>query len=151
MLVEALDSLCHGFGKTHHAGDLGPALTAGLHQLARHLAAVLEGAHDGAEALCEPSLQSGMGQHEAERLRQAAVDQLEIALEDPIIGKIELADAGGIAAAADVLQEQGVVEFRQVGIAQADLPADMHSDPAAAHAMPSWLAFGQIERMAERA
>ena len=41
----------------------------------RDLAAVLEDVDDGAEALGQAGLQAGMGQHEAQRLRQAAVDR----------------------------------------------------------------------------
>ena len=68
----------------------------------------------------KPGLHARVRQHEAQRLRQAAVDGLEVALEGEIVGQIELADARRIAAAAEILQQQHVVEVRKFRIAQAD-------------------------------
>ena len=151
VLVEVLDAQRHRFGKAHPAGDVGAAVAARLDQLAGDLAAVLEDVDDGPEALGEACLQAGVGQHEAQRLRQAAVDLLEVVLEGEIVGQIELADARRIAAAAEVLEQQRVVEFPDPALIEADFLPDLHADPAAADAMALGLALGHVERMAERA
>ena len=92
-----------------------------------------------------------MRQHEAKHLRQAAVQQLEVLLERQVIGQIEFADARGIAAAAEILEQQGVVQILELGLRQAELAADVDADPAAPHAVARRLALGQVQRPAERA
>ena len=82
-----------------------PRLTARLHQFLGDLAAVLEHLDQRAEAFRQAGLHAGVRQDEAQRLRQAAVDGLEILFEGEIVGQIELADARRIAAATEVLQQ----------------------------------------------
>ena len=106
--------------------------------------------HDRTEALGEAGFQSRVRQHETQRLRQTAVDILEVVFEGEVVGQIELADARGVAAAAEVLEQQRVIEFPQFVIGEAGLAADMDADPAAAHAMTGGLALGHVERVTER-
>ena len=75
------------FGEAHLARDLGAAMAARLHQLAGDLAAVLEHLDQRAEALRQAGLHAGVRQHEAQRLRQAAVDGLEVLFEGEIVGQ----------------------------------------------------------------
>jgi len=91
-----------------------------------------------------------VGQHEAERLRKAAVDLLEVVLEGQIVGQIELADARRIAAAAEIFEQQRVVQLPDPALVEADFLADLHADPAAADAMTLRLPLGQVQRVAER-
>ncbi|MNT63116.1 hypothetical protein D3C72_2009010 [compost metagenome] len=91
-----------------------------------------------------------MGKHEPEDLRQRAVDDLEVLLEGQVVGQIELADAGGIAGAAEILEQQGVVEIMQRLVGKAEFAADRRADPAAADAMTGRLALGHVERHAQR-
>ena len=114
MLVEILDAIGDGFGETHLAGNVGAAMAARLYQFARDLAAVLEDLTIARNRSARPGFEAGMAQHEAQRLRQAAVDELEVLLEGEIIGQIQLADARRIAAAAKILQQQRVIEFRDL-------------------------------------
>ena len=90
-----------------------------------------------------------MTEHEAQRLRQAAVDELEVLFEGEIIGQIQLADPRRVAAAAKILQQQRVIEFGDLGVAEADFPADFDTDTAASHTMSGRLPLGEIERVAE--
>ena len=149
MLVEILDAVGDRLGEAHLAGDVGAAMAARLDQLAGDLAAVLEDVDDGAEPFGEAGFQAGMAEHEAQRLRQAAVDELEVLLEGEIVGEIQLADARRIAAAAKILQQQRIIEFRDLVFAEADFPADFDAYPAASHTMSGRLPFGEIERVAE--
>ena len=135
----------------HLARDIGAALAAGLDQFAGDVAAILEHVDQRAKALGQAGLQSGMGEHEAKRLRQAAIDLLEVMFELDVVGQIELADPRGIAAAAQILEQQRVIQFPQLEFADPDLLTDLRADEAAAHAMPGRLAFGHVERVAERA
>lgn len=91
-----------------------------------------------------------MAEHEAQHLAETAVDQLEVALEGQIVGHVELADPGCIAAAAEILEQQRVVELLQFVIGHADLAADMGADVADADAVAGRLALGQVERLAQR-
>lgn len=150
MLIEILNALRDRFGEAHFAGDVGAAMAARLDQFASDLAAVLEDIDDGAKPFGQTGLQPGMAQHEAQRLRQAAVNELEILLEGEIIGQIQLADARSVAAAAEILQQQYVVKFDDLVLAEADLPADHDADAAASHAMSGRLPLREIERVAQR-
>lgn len=100
--------------------------------------------HDG---MCNPALSPVC----ASTKRRACSRPQSIGLksfEGQIIGEVESADARRIAAAAEVLGQQSVVELR---LPEADLPADLGTDPAAADAMAFRLPFGHVEGMAERA
>ncbi len=68
-----------------------------------------------------------------------------------VVGHVELADARRVAAAAEVLQQQRVIELPYFGFAQTDLAADMDADPATADAVPGRLALDHIQCVAERA
>ena len=74
---------------------------------------------------------------------------LEVVLEGEIVGQIELADPRRVAAAAKILQQQRVIEFGDLVLAEADFPADFDTDAAASHAMSGRLPLGEIERVAE--
>ena len=50
---------------------------------------------------------------------------LEVVLEGEIVGQIQLADARRVAAAAEILQQQRVIELGDLGVAEADFPADV--------------------------
>ena len=92
-----------------------------------------------------------MAQHEGEHLRRAVADPLEIALESQVVGQIQLADARRIAAAAQVLQQDGVVQFPSLQFIEAKLLGNLQADPATAYAVALRLAFGDIKRVAEGA
>ncbi len=149
MLIEIFDALGDRFGETHFPRDVGAAMAARLYQLAGDLAAVLEDVDDGAKPFGKAGLQAGMAEHETQRLRQAAVDELEVLFEGEIIGQIQLADPRRVAAAAKILQQQRVIKFGDLVLAEADFPADFDTYPAASHAMSGRLSLGEIERVAE--
>jgi hypothetical protein len=117
----------------------------------RDLGAIAQNGHDAAEPLGQARFQARVLEHETEHLRQAVAHRLEAALEVEIVRQVQLADAGGIAAAAKVLEQQRVIQFPQLVVVQASGTADMHPDPAAAHAVASGLAFGNVERIAQGA
>ena len=151
VLVERADAVLDRVGKPHAARDVGAAMTAGLDQLAADLATVAQDADDGPDAFAQPRFEPGTGEHEPERGRQAVIDGLEVAFEGDVVREIELADPRRVAGAAEILQEQRVVEVRERLTLHPQLRPDPHADPAAAHAMPLRLALGHVERVAERA
>jgi hypothetical protein len=81
VFVEILDAVGNRLGEAHLAGDIGAAMAARLDQLARDLTAVLKDVDDCPEAFGEAGFQPGMAQHEAQGLRQTAIDELEVLLE----------------------------------------------------------------------
>lgn len=117
-------------------------MTARLYELARDLAPVLEDIDDCAKSLSKTCFQAGVTQHEAQRLRQTAVDELEVLLKGEIVGKIQFADAGRVAAAAEILHEESVVELCELVLIEADFLADFDADTAASRAMTRRLTFG---------
>ncbi len=56
-----------------------------------------------------------MRQDEAQNLREAVSDLLEVLLEIEVIRQVEFTDASSVAAATEVLEEDRVVEIRNVG------------------------------------
>lgn len=87
-------------------------------------------------------------QHKTQHLRQRPIDPLEITLEAQVIGLVELANARGVAAATQVFEKQGVVKLSQLGFTQLKALADVHANPAAAHAVPLRLPLGDVQRVA---
>jgi hypothetical protein len=151
MLVEILDAGGDRLRKMHPARDVSAALTACFDQLFGDLASILENPDDRSEAFRQAGAETRMREDEAERLRQTIVDLLEIALEGKIVGQIELANARGVAAAAEVLQKKDIIEVVQIRFGESQFPADMDSNPTAPHTMAGGLTLGEVERMAKRA
>lgn len=99
------------------------------------------------EALGHTGIAPGMLQQKTDDLRQTAVDPFEITFEAKIIGAVQLTDACGVAAAAQILQQEGVIEFPACALVQLQLIRQMHADPAAAHAMSRRLTLGHVQRV----
>jgi hypothetical protein len=74
-------------------------------------------------------------QHETQGLRQAAADGLGVTFEGEVVGQIELTDTRGIAAAAQILHQQCVIQLTDLAFRLADLAPDVNADPASADAM----------------
>jgi hypothetical protein len=62
---------------------------------------------------------------------KSSADGLEVPLELQIVGQIELANARGITAASQVLQQQRVVQLPLLTLGEPNLAANVHADPAA--------------------
>jgi len=151
VLVQAVDALGRGVREAQLAGDVGAALAARLDQVLRDLRAVAQDVQHAAQPVGQAGVQPGVAEDEAQHLRQAFADELEIALELQVVGEVELADAGRVAAAAQVLEQQRLVQLPALPLVQADLVANVGADPAAAQAVPLGLALGDVQRVAERA
>ncbi|MOA03465.1 hypothetical protein D3C78_1229740 [compost metagenome] len=152
VFVQRLDAGGHAAVETQLARDVGTAMAAGADQLVGHFLAVAQHVEDGLRALAPAAgVGAGVAEHEAQHLRQAGADQLEILFELAVIGEIQLADARRVAAAAQVFQQDGVVQIPQLRRRQPQRLADVHADPAATDAVAFRLALGDIQRVAERA
>ncbi len=132
------------------ARDLRPARAARLGQLAVDLAAVLHRVDHHAQARERSGVQAGVAQHEMHQARQAEARRPAMALEAEVVGEEKRADAGGVAAAAGVLQQGRVIQLAQLLRAEADRPAQLLGDPATALGVPGRLAFREVQRMAQR-
>jgi hypothetical protein len=60
-----------------------------------------------------PAFSPVCAEDEAQHVGQAGADGLEVALEGEVVGQVELADPRRVAAAAEVLEQQRVVEVAQ--------------------------------------
>ena len=76
----------------------------------------------------------------------APVHAREIALGHAVVAAEQLVDARRVARAADVLEQEAVVEVAALGQRQADALGDRHADQAAAERVPERLAFRDVER-----
>ncbi len=117
----------------------------------RHVRALAQHVEHAAKALGQSSFQAGVLQHKARHLRQAVADALEVALKGQVVGQIQLANARRVAAAAQVFQQQRVVQLPALLVAQAQRLGDVHTNPAAAHAVALGLAFGDVQCVAQGA
>ena len=93
VFVEAENARCHPFGKTHLARDVRTPVATCLDDFPNVFLAVLKLIQDSAKAFRHRRVGPGVAHHEAEHLPEAAVHQLEVALEATIVGQIELTDA----------------------------------------------------------
>ncbi len=78
------------------------------------------------------------------------VHELAVRLESDVVAAEELAHACGRRRAADVLQQQRVVERVALLGAELQLPRDAHADQAAALGLAHGMALGHVERVRER-
>jgi len=76
---------------------------------------------------------------------------LTSSLELAVVAHVQLEDARRVAAAAEVFQQDRVVQLAQLGRRQTGFAADVQADPAGTHAMSLGLPLGDVERVAERA
>ena len=151
MFVEPVDALAHGFREAQPPRDVGAARAAGQDQLLRDRVAIFQDIADRRGAAAERRRRCGFRKNEVERGGEAGADGLETLLERAVVGFVERANPRRVARAAEVLEEQGVVEIVALARGEAQRDADLAADVAATDAMAGGLAFGDIERIAERA
>ena len=151
VLVEAADRGRGLLGQVEHARDLGPAVAARLHELARDLALVLDPPQER-HALAQRASRRDRPHRPQERLERARpVDQLRRALGQPVVGAEQRGHALGVGGAAGVLEQQRVEEVGAGAGRELELLGDPHPDHAGADRVPRGLAFGDVERVRERA
>ena len=131
--------------------DLGAAVTARLHQRARHLALVADRSQTR-RAVSERAL----GRHRADRPHERRplarpVDALGGALGHVVVGTEQRRHLGRVRRAAGVLEQQRVEEIRARLRVEADLLRDPHADETRPHRVPGRLALGDVERVGEPA
>ncbi|MNX71771.1 hypothetical protein D3C86_1030980 [compost metagenome] len=105
VFIEGEDAVGHLVTEAQLASYVRPPVTAGLDQLVGYLIAVAKDVEQAAKTAEQIRLQAGVTQHEVDHLGEGAIHQLEVALEVKIVGEIELADAGGIAAAPQIFKQ----------------------------------------------
>ncbi len=150
VLIQGEDALSHLVAEAQLASDVRPPVAASLDQLVGYLIPVAKDVEQAAKTPQQIRLQAGVAQHEVDHFGEGAIHQLKVALEVKIVGEIELADAGGIAAAPQILEQQRVVEVVALPGIQSQLLSQTRAYPAAADAVASWLPFRHVQGMAER-
>ena len=124
--------------------SVAPILQAGGEYLQTQVPA------DKREALGKAGLHPRVTDDKSQNLAQASVHEVEVMFEAEIISEIEFADSCGIAAAAEIFQEERVIKVAQRIIVEADLATNMRTNIAASDAMTFRLPFRHIERFAQR-
>ena len=151
VLVEAADRRRRLLGQVEHARDLGAAVAARLHELARDVALVADALQVGG-AGAQRAAGRDRAQRPDERSRGARpVDQLGRALGDLIVGAEQRGHALGVGRAAGVLEQQRVEEIGADASREPELLGDPHPDHAGADRVAGGLALGDVERVGERA
>src|SRR5690606_18831788 len=98
------------FTETQLTSDVRPPMATGLDQFVGYLIAVAKDVKQAAKTPKQIRLQAGVAQHEVDHLGERAIHQLEVAFEVKIVGEIEFADTGRIAAAPQILEQRHVIE-----------------------------------------
>ena len=151
VLVEAADRGRGLLGEVEHAGDLGAAVAAGLHEALGDLALVpdpLQVGHAGAQ---RPAGRDGPPRPQERLERARPVDELGRALGRLVVGAEQHRHPLGVGRAAGVLEQQRVEEVRARLRGQLELLGDAHPDHARADRVARGLALGDVERVRERA
>jgi hypothetical protein len=84
-----------------------------------------------------------------EREKTLGVDSLEVGLYEPVVCSIELPEARGVAAAARILEQQGVIEVRSFLPAKVEGRSEAHSDQAGPKTVTRRLSFRKVEGKAD--
>ena len=93
--------------------------------------------HQFADALAQRRIRGQIGHDKARKLGNAlGINLSKAAFYRQIITVIKLANTRGIARAADVFQQQCVIQIGKRLHRQTNLRANIHADPADANAMP---------------
>ena len=150
MFVEMIDSVRHRRREMQRAGDVGTAGAARKDQFLRDRIAILEDRADRGGAAMQRRGGGGARGDEVDGRGEAGANRLVALLEGEIVGLIQFADPRGIAAAAEILEQQGIIEIVAILRRQAERATDVAADPAGADAMAGRLSLGQVERIAER-
>ncbi len=91
----------------------------------------------------------GMRENESQGGPETGGDRLPVGLEGEVVGPVEFVDPCRIAAAAEVLEQRGVIDRRAVLFRQPDPAGQLACDVAGADRMALRLSFGQVERIGE--
>src|SRR6478672_3374284 len=110
MLVEAVNALANRVGKAQLSRDIGASGAARQDQLLGNPIAVLEDGPDRFGAATESGLGGSSGENEVNGGGEAGAYRLVPVLERPIVRIVKLADARRITRAAEVFQQDCVVE-----------------------------------------
>ena len=92
-----------------------------------------------------------MGKDESQGSGGSAVDVLGVPFEGQIVGEIQLANVGGVGGAAEILEQQGVIEVIHIPGIELQCIADERAYTCAADAVVGGLPFGQVKRVGQRA
>ncbi len=152
VLVEEVDGVGGGGGETDASGDGGSAVTAQLDHGAVVGVLVKGETKDARDALCGGSAgqgampESGDGGEGGPR----PVEEFDVALHEAVVAADEQAHARGVAAAADVFQQRGVVEMGLLGGSERQLVGDAQGVEADALGVAGDGAFGEVKGVRER-
>src|SRR5580700_1136082 len=138
VLIEAVNSRGHAFREAEFAGDGGAAFAANLYKLAGVALLGCGYLDEFPDALGKRSAGGDVGERVVETLPAhfRPVHRFKIALGPKVVGIKNVIKARGVAAAACVLEEQGVVQVSLGFGREANLLADAHSKEAGADRVP---------------
>ena len=129
--------------------DVRPSLAANLDQVAG-VALLRRGyLEESADALQERCSSRDVSQRVVQAFPTHAgpVRRFDVTLGPNLIRVQNVKQPRGIAAAAGIFKQQGVVEVRLLLYRQPNLPANPHAEHTTPYRMPHWLAFGEVQRV----
>ena len=150
VLVERPDGVGAGIREAEAPDDRRPAVAASLDD---RLALGDQGAQHRERALSPRD--AAARRHVLRRVARdlhglRPVDELAVRLESDVVGAEQLAHAGGRRRAADVLEQERVVEGIAVIRSELQLVREAHADQAGALGLPDGMPLGHVERVRER-
>lgn len=150
VFVEAADGDGGFFGHGEVSGDGGAAVAAEFDEFFCGGGAGAGDAHEAGDACGEAAAGGGVAEDVAEFSGETGpVGGFDIAFDAAVIGAEEVADAGGVAGAAEVFEEECVEEGGALFGGEVDFPGEAHADDAGADGVSFGLAFGDVERVGE--
>ena len=137
MLVQPVNAVTHRFRKAQRPRDVRSAGAARDDHFLGDGVAIGEDVTDRRCAAVQRPALRGLAEHEMQRRREARPDRLIALFEGAIVGCVKLADARRVAAAAEVLEQQGVIKIVELGLTRPIAFPIWNADPAARTQWPA--------------
>ena len=152
MLVEGVNGVGAGLAEADFANDVGPSLAAKANHFS--VVAIALKAQAGDAEGFSPCGGAGEGIFPAEpeggERDAGPVDGFDFALGGAVVRTEDLAHAGCVGGAADVFQEEGVIEVDEGGVWKLEGAADAHADHTTAEGVAGNGVFGEVKGERER-
>ena len=129
--------------------DIGTTGTADCHDLGHDFPGICAQIVDRQIARIRIGIHAHRAAYEGTKILRLRTKQLEIMLQLAVVADKHLADPSGIAAASQILEQDGIIDIAQHLTLQSQRHGDMSANPAGTDTVTSGLPLGQVEGIGE--